>query len=798
MTEPVSYAQASGQGNRNWEDRDKKWELVQVKAFTSWLNGYLEKRDLKVESVEQDLQDGIKLLIFLEMATGKSLGRWDKNPKMQIQKVQNLNLALNYMQKDLGIKLVGIAAEDFLEGNRKLILGTLWSLFRRLRIQTISEEGKSSEDGLLLWIKKQTQDYQGVNVTSFKDSFNDGLAFSALIHSFNNELLDYDETYKNRNVDKQGNIENAFEIAETHLGIPKLLDVEDLLEGKPDERAVTLYCSLFFHAFVSNEERRKIEAAKSKVTDELSELKAKLQASEDARSELEKEKSELDSAKSSLESELAALRSRLSDEEKARAAAQRQVLALQKELEKLKKSGVGSGSAVVGLELLRRNLVNHLEEFKAWSKLQDLGEDSIDIDALFANTRGKSWGDQLQYLDAQLESTNSNLLRLIKLQDSKHHLDDVVVKDGWLHMKGRTEWKKRWFVLRNDNLYYYETPESDRFEGLVDLSKGCDVLRQKATKNPETGKKVWPLKVTVGERKLFIRAATKKERHSWYLHLVSSVANIGYKESDTDRPDTRVRATFHQDVLASVHVENANVSESSCNALARILPAHDETETLSLANGNVGDQGLTSLASILGKVNITSLDLSGNNLSAAAATSLEAGLRANKTLANIDLSKNKLGDDGAATVSSALSKHGPLASLNLSGNGLGAASGTSLKENLGGSSLSKLTLRDNKLGDAGSAEVAALLSTNGNITHVDLAGNEIGDEGAQALAAVIKDNANLVSINLADNDIGSTGLSAIESALQSNHVVIVCDLSNNPGEGTVAGFKRDRYALARS
>lgn len=53
------------------------------------------------------------------------------------------------------------------------------------------------------------------------------------------------------------NLELAFSIAERHLGIPRLLDVEDVCgttrtyNGKPDERSLMTYVAQFFHAFSS-------------------------------------------------------------------------------------------------------------------------------------------------------------------------------------------------------------------------------------------------------------------------------------------------------------------------------------------------------------------------------------------------------------------------------------------------------------------------------------------------------------------------------------------------------------------
>jgi hypothetical protein len=80
---------------------------------------------------------------------------------------------------------------DIADGQLKLILGMLWSMFRRLKLNVIEVDGEKSELGLLSWIRTMTEGYDGVNITTFKDSFNDGLAFSALIHKFDNSLLDY-------------------------------------------------------------------------------------------------------------------------------------------------------------------------------------------------------------------------------------------------------------------------------------------------------------------------------------------------------------------------------------------------------------------------------------------------------------------------------------------------------------------------------------------------------------------------------------------------------------------------------
>jgi hypothetical protein len=89
-------------------------------------------------------------------------------------------------------------------------------------------------------------------VTNFTTSFKDGLALCALIHRHRPDLLNYDALPKS---DPHACTRTAFQVAEQHLGIPQLLDVEDLCDrAKPDERSVMTYVAQYFHAFSSMEQ----------------------------------------------------------------------------------------------------------------------------------------------------------------------------------------------------------------------------------------------------------------------------------------------------------------------------------------------------------------------------------------------------------------------------------------------------------------------------------------------------------------------------------------------------------------
>jgi hypothetical protein len=133
------------------------------------------------------------------------------------------------------------------DGNRKIILGLIWTLILRFTINDINEEGLSAKEGLLLWCQRKTACYDEVEVRDFSASWNDGLAFCALLDIHRPDLIDYDSLDKS---DHRGNMALAFDIAAREIGIPDLLDVEDVCDvAKPDERSLMTYIAYWFHAF---------------------------------------------------------------------------------------------------------------------------------------------------------------------------------------------------------------------------------------------------------------------------------------------------------------------------------------------------------------------------------------------------------------------------------------------------------------------------------------------------------------------------------------------------------------------
>ncbi|KAH0513022.1 Alpha-actinin-4 [Microtus ochrogaster] len=221
----------------------RKWMLG--KTFTAWCNSHLRKAGTQIENIDEDFRDGLKLMLLLEVISGERLPKPERG-KMRVHKINNVNKALDFIASK-GVKLVSIGAEEIVDGNAKMTLGMIWTIILRFAIQDISVEETSAKEGLLLWCQRKTAPYKNVNVQNLHISWKDGLAFNALIHRHRPELIEYDKLRKD---DPVTNLNNAFEVAEKYLDIPKMLDAEDIVNtARPDEKAIMTYVSSFYHAF---------------------------------------------------------------------------------------------------------------------------------------------------------------------------------------------------------------------------------------------------------------------------------------------------------------------------------------------------------------------------------------------------------------------------------------------------------------------------------------------------------------------------------------------------------------------
>ncbi|NWX46319.1 SPTB2 protein, partial [Steatornis caripensis] len=171
--------------------------------------------------------------------------------RMRIHCLENVDKALQFL-KEQRVHLENMGSHDIVDGNHRLTLGLIWTIILRFQIQDISvetednKEKKSAKDALLLWCQMKTAGYPNVNIHNFTTSWRDGMAFNALIHKHRPDLIDFDKLKKSN---AHYNLQNAFNLAEQHLGLTKLLDPEDISVDHPDEKSIITYVVTYYHYF---------------------------------------------------------------------------------------------------------------------------------------------------------------------------------------------------------------------------------------------------------------------------------------------------------------------------------------------------------------------------------------------------------------------------------------------------------------------------------------------------------------------------------------------------------------------
>jgi len=263
---------------------DEKWVRAQTKAFTHWVNIALGKRSIRIESLQEGLNNGINLINLAEILTGQNLTKkYSTKPALRVHKINNCFMGLDHL-KDPNIgnmKNLTISAENIVDGELTLLLGFCWTLLRKF--SDLGDGGKggksnSYEQGLLDWVKtalsgSQYSDIHGLLCDNFNfksEAFKNGKVFLGLLNELSPGTIDYSSYSTSTHLD---NCKAALSLSETRADVPAIIDPEDLASGNASEKELVLYLSLWYKMFKEKQINVSGEALNKKMVDMDTQLK---------------------------------------------------------------------------------------------------------------------------------------------------------------------------------------------------------------------------------------------------------------------------------------------------------------------------------------------------------------------------------------------------------------------------------------------------------------------------------------------------------------------------------------------
>lgn len=153
---------------------------------------------------------------------------------MDIQRVSNVNLVLDYMQEFKITRLVSnkdsvLGAGDIVGKNKSLVLGLIWSVY--LHFVALELHGLNDlhdvKSKILDWVRIFTNKVPGVNVSNFTTDFKDGRVFLAILHLVAPDLVPTIPSPSSEQEQATANMTRAFDAAHERFRVPKLLDAAD-------------------------------------------------------------------------------------------------------------------------------------------------------------------------------------------------------------------------------------------------------------------------------------------------------------------------------------------------------------------------------------------------------------------------------------------------------------------------------------------------------------------------------------------------------------------------------------------
>jgi len=218
------------------------------KVFTRWINLHLAKANppVDVSDLTEEIKDGQILLTLVEVLLGVKVSRETK--KNRISYIKNVQEAMRILARNK-VRTAGVIGSEIVAGDQRATLSLIWSIILHFQVTEAIQPALTDyrvDKKLLAWCQDRLKGYkEQVSVSNLTSSWVDGLAFNALLHSFNPSLFDFDKISAH---DREKRLTHALNLATASYGVPPLFESRDIGTETPDKNMITLFLSYLYQS----------------------------------------------------------------------------------------------------------------------------------------------------------------------------------------------------------------------------------------------------------------------------------------------------------------------------------------------------------------------------------------------------------------------------------------------------------------------------------------------------------------------------------------------------------------------
>lgn len=241
------------------------WVVSQHRTMSRWVTSTIGET---VGDFSADLADGlvlVKLVNCIMAETGQlqyKLKPVYARPTFKVQKVENVDDVLKFCQLVLNVNVSTVSADNVVDGDLKLILGLIWTLFVYSTSNSISlrNEAKSFAELksiLLRWLNDLGRRRALPEIRNFDKDWSlqrnarPDLVLASVVDFYIPNFVSYSDFLEGK---KLANLDHIISLAWEDLQIPKLAEADDFNVLVPDEKCIILYVLQWYMFFEVQED----------------------------------------------------------------------------------------------------------------------------------------------------------------------------------------------------------------------------------------------------------------------------------------------------------------------------------------------------------------------------------------------------------------------------------------------------------------------------------------------------------------------------------------------------------------